>query len=169
MKKIILIVVAIVLIIATFFGIKFFFLSDTEEFIPRNSTFFLDDKKITLTDGISITNSGTVRYFGNEDIGDLNNDGKEDVVFWITNDGGGSGTFYYVVAAINDGKNNYSPTNAFFVGDRIIPTKTNILEGTGAVEITYKDRKENDPMSEQPSVEVTKTLLVIPQELLSNS
>src|SRR6185503_6016438 len=41
-----------------------------------------------------------VRYFGNEANGDLNGDGVPDRAFLITQEGGGSGTFFYAVGAI---------------------------------------------------------------------
>jgi len=40
------------------------------------------------------------QYFGNEATGDLNGDGQADKAFLVTQDPGGSGTFYYVIAAL---------------------------------------------------------------------
>ena len=41
------------------------------------------------------------RYFGSEVRGDLNGDGREDVAFLLTQQSGGSGTFFYAVAALD--------------------------------------------------------------------
>ncbi|MEK7530521.1 MAG: hypothetical protein AAB573_01525 [Patescibacteria group bacterium] len=98
---------------------------------------------------------GGARYFGNEVMGDIDGDGDEDVAFLITHDGGGSGTFYYLVGAINDG-GTYHGTNAMLIGDRIAPQTTEfkmLSEPYGArVIVNYADRQPTDPMTAQPSV-----------------
>lgn len=111
-----------------------------------------DYKKITVAiDGrpIAIGTEGT-RFFGNEAKGDLNNDGIVDLAFLITHDGGGSGTFYYVVAALQNNANRYIGTNAVFLGDRIAPQSTEI--SGGILIVNYADRRSKEPFSAQPSV-----------------
>ena len=88
------------------------------------------------------------RYFGNEAQGDLNGDGIEDTAFLVTQESGGSGTFYYVIAAINSSTGqNFTP--AYIIGDRIAPQTTEIKDGT--LTVNFADRKEGEPMSAQPS------------------
>ncbi len=94
-------------------------------------------------------------YFGNEASGDLNGDGLDDVIFLLTLDGGGSGTFFYVAAALKTA-DGYAGQNAVFLGDRIAPQTTEIFNGI--VYVNYAERKENDPMTTRPSVGVTKYL-----------
>lgn len=124
---------------------------------PKNATYEIDEKQVTLTDGTSIVQdtpaSKTITaYFGNEAKGDLDSDGDEDVAFILIQNGGGSGTFVYAVAAINTGK-GYLGTNGILLGDRIAPQTTEIRDGV--ILVNYADRLPDEPMAAQPSVGVT--------------
>ena len=132
-------------------------------FDGKNVTFMVNGKPVTLVNGVSdvpIPNSSAkivTRYFGNEATGDLTGDGAADVAFLITQQTGGSGTFYYVVVAIKT-TGSYRTTNAFFLGDRIAPQSTEIR--SGQLLVNYATRKPGEPMTAQPSQGVTKTLKV---------
>jgi hypothetical protein len=93
----------------------------------------------------------------NEIKADLNGDGLEDVAFLLTQDGGGSGTFYYVVVALKAGT-GYKGTNAIFLGDRIAPQKTEIHNGE--LVVNCAERRPSEPMTVQPSVGVAKYLKI---------
>ena len=74
----------------------------------RNAEYMIEGQRIKLADGLAEaeTSPGSAsrivtRYFGNELKTDLNDDGREDVVFLLTQQRGGSGTFFYAVAALN--------------------------------------------------------------------
>lgn len=110
-----------------------------------------------LSDGRSETIDGVTQYFGNEAWADLNGDGTEDVAFLLTQDGNGSGTMYYLVAALSDAT-GYKGTNAIFLGDRIAPQTTEIRDGT--IVANYATRKEGEPMTARPSIGVSKLLTV---------
>jgi hypothetical protein len=97
------------------------------------------------------------QYFGNVATGDLNGDGVPDVAFILTQSGGGSGTFYYVVVALKT-PTDYQGTNAVLLGDRIAPQTTEIKNGQ--VIANYADRASGEPMSTAPSVGVSKYLAV---------
>ncbi len=130
--------------------------TEESEFDAKNATFTLDNRSVTLVDGVSETATEgssakiTTRYFGNESYGDLNFDDKDDVAFIITTDAGGSGTFYYAVAAVQT-ENGYKPTNAFFIGDRITPESILIPKNSGEIQVNYQDRKPGEPMTAEPS------------------
>ncbi len=96
-------------------------------------------------------------YFGNEAKGDLNGDGIEDVGFFIAQTTGGSGTFYYAVAAIKKGE-SYEGTNAIFLGDRIAPQTMEIRNGI--LIANYADRRAGEPMTASPSEGRSKYLAV---------
>jgi hypothetical protein len=116
----------------------------------KDATYLIEGNPVTLANGLSTgTPAGTVRYFGNDAEGDLNGDGIPDVAFLLTTDGGGSGTFYYVAAALGT-KTGYTGTNAVFVGDRIAPQTTEIKDGQ--ITVNYADRAPEEPMTAQPSV-----------------
>jgi len=132
-KIIIFIILALVLVAGGTLG--FFSLSKQKQVTLNKSTpkeisykdtaYEINGNIITLKNGYAETpvapNSVSkmiTKYFGNEVKADINGDGKEDVAFLLTQDGGGSGTFYYVVAAIKK-SGGYEGTNAIFIGDRI--------------------------------------------------
>lgn len=139
----------------------------------KNISYIIEGRSVTLTNGVSVSpvapgsaTTVTTRYFGNEAHGDLNGDGKDDVAFLVTQDGGGSGTFYYVVAAVAT-NNGYSGTNAILLGDRIAPQTTEIRSGT--IIVNYADRKADDPMSVPASIGVSKYLKLSGAQLVEVS
>lgn len=126
----------------------------------KNSTYLVENQPVTLVNGraevstVPGSASKTVtQYFGNEAVGDLNGDGLPDVAFILTQNSGGSGTFYYVVVALKiaDG---YQGTNAVLLGDRIAPQTTEIKGGQ--LIVNYADRNPGEPMTTQPSLGVSK-------------
>jgi len=68
----------------------------------------------------------------------------------VTENSGGSGTFFYVVGAIKE-EEGYRGTQAMLLGDRISPQSIEAAEGTQVV-INYADRNPGEPMSTVPSV-----------------
>ncbi|HVS79552.1 MAG TPA: hypothetical protein VHF05_01105 [Candidatus Paceibacterota bacterium] len=143
-------------------------------FDGRNSTFAIDGNPVTLADGISevpIPDSSskvTTRYFGNEAAGDLDGDGTSDMAFIVTQDSGGSGLFYYAVAALHT-SSGWKTTNAYLIGDRIAPQSTVIPANSLELEVNYADRDPNEPMSTAPSQAKTLTLKVAPGNVLEPS
>jgi hypothetical protein len=139
-------------------------------FDGRNSTFTIGGKSVTLVEGVSetpIANSSakvTTTYFGNEAEGDLNGDGMADRAFLVTQNTGGSGTFYYAVVALKT-SDGYKTTNAFLVGDRIAPQTTEI-NPVGELYVNYADRKPGEPMTAKPSAGKTLFLKVTPAGVL---
>ena len=131
----------------------------------KNATYKIDGQDVTLKDGVSVVEAApgsaskiTTTYFGNEVVKDLNGDGRPDVAFLITQNSGGSGTFFYVVAALNT-PTGYVGSDAYLLGDRISPQTTE--SGTGnIVVVNYMDRAPSDPMTTQPSVGKTVQLLL---------
>jgi hypothetical protein len=131
----------------------------------KNTTYLIEGQSVTLQDGKSEVEAApgsaskiTTTFFGNEAKGDLNGDGIPDLAFLLTQNQGGSGTFYYVVAALQAKDGGYQGTNAVLLGDRIAPQTTEIKDGE--VVVNYADRKPSEPMTAQPSVGVSKYLKV---------
>lgn len=136
----------------------------------KNITYQIEGQNVTLKDGLSEMeaapgSAGKVitRYFGNEAFGDLNRDGKDDVAFLLTQNSGGSGTFFYVVVALQTGT-GYQGTNAILLGDRVAPQTTSIENG--AIIVNYADRNPGEPFTVQPSLGVSKYLKVIKNTLI---
>jgi hypothetical protein len=137
----------------------------------RNASFAINGAIITLADGVysaPIANSAattTTRYLGREAQGDLNGDGLEDLAFWVTQDPGGSGRFYYVVVALKNPA-GYTTTNAFLVGDRIVPEDIQIRPDARELHVNFVGRRRDEPMTAPPSEPSVLLLKVTPNGVL---
>ena len=132
----------------------------TTTFDPLNTTYTIEGKLISLVNGVSVMDvaSGSVEkitttVFGEPVRGDINADGESDAAVMLVQNSGGSGTFYYVAAAINSGGRAIG-TNGILLGDRIAPQNISIASGT--ILVNYADRKPSDPMTTKPSIGVSK-------------
>lgn len=160
----------VLLILLAIFATLFFLKTRPAPKVSINTTFkdasyIVEGKVVSLHNGVAEEEAApgsaskiTTKYFGNEAKGDLNGDGQEDVVFLLTQSGGGSGTFYYAVVALKTAS-GYQGTNAILLGDRIAPQTTEV-HATDIV-VNYADRGKSEPMSMNPSVGVSKHLKVI--------
>jgi hypothetical protein len=127
----------------------------------KDAEFMIDGKRVKLTNGVAQTEAApgsaskvTTRYFGNEVKTDLNGDGREDVAFILTQEGGGSGTFYYAVAALKTDR-GYVGSDGYLLGDRIAPQSTNMSQNPKQKQVVvfnYAERAVGEPMTVQPSV-----------------
>ena len=166
MKKIIPIVLFLVVITA-----GFIWLSRSSELVPNGSNLAVDhgDPR-TVKDGVYIIEgetvnlTGSTKYFGNESRGDINGDGIDDIAFILTQSPGGSGTFYYVAAAIKT-ETGYRGTNAVFIGDRIAPQTTVVRDNQ--VEVNFADRKPEESMSAKPSMGKTLYVKMVDNKLVA--
>jgi len=139
----------IVAVIATGFFIFNSFIYNEKQ--VSTATDYLDAEYVV--EGERIVLGGDARYFGNELYADINGDGREDVVFLITHEPGGSGTFYYAVAAINT-EQGYIGSDGYFLGDRIAPQATTLSPNPrhkNVVVFNYADRAPDEAITAQPS------------------
>lgn len=130
----------------------------------QDATYLIEGQPVTLVNGLSEIEAApgsatkiTTRYFGNEATGDLNGDGLDDVAFLLTQTTGGTGTFFYVVVALQT-ETGYQGTNAFLLGDRIAPQTTRIENGI--LVVNYADRNPGESFDVAPSLGVSKSLQV---------
>ena len=166
MKKILIAVVALIVILGAWYLITApqndSGLSHIEQNSdPLNATYIIDGESITLVNGsakkeIAPDSASVVEtsYFGNEVYTDLNNDGREDVVFLLTQNSGGSGTFFYVVAALNT-EDGYVGSHGLLLGDRIAPQTTEVSQNPShknVIVVDYTDRAPGESFATQPSV-----------------
>lgn len=127
----------------------------------KNAEYLIDGKYIRLTNGIATQDAApgsaakiVTRYFGNELRTDLDGDGREDIVFLLTQQDGGSGTFFYVVAALNT-PDGYVGSDGYLLGDRIAPQTTELSKNPvqkHVVVVNFATRAEGEPMTARPSV-----------------
>ncbi len=170
-KKIILIIIAIIILGGADY---FIYQSKTEienpeetervALTPKNCAYIIEGKNITLEDGYSeeeiapgSASKVITRYFGNEASKDFNGDGLSDIAFVLTQESGGSGTFYYIAVALGD-FNGCKGTNAVFLGDRVAPQTTEIQDGK--IIVNYADRKTDEAMTVLPSIGVTRQFVL---------
>ncbi|HUX36060.1 MAG TPA: Gmad2 immunoglobulin-like domain-containing protein [Candidatus Paceibacterota bacterium] len=150
-NKIAIIITAAVIIL----GGYFYFGSEKQANSPLNAAYAIDNVSYPLQNGKfekeaapGSASKETVSVFGAPIYGDLNGDGIKDAAVMLQRDSGGSGTFYYAAAAIND-NGTYKGTNAVFLGDRIAPQNMEIRNGV--LIVNYADRAANEPMTARPS------------------
>lgn len=174
MKNTKIIIGALVLIGLGVYAFQGFIRKEKQEEIAathQNATYSIDGQKVKLVDGVSEVEAApgsaskiVTRYFGNELKTDLDGDGREDIAFILTQEHGGSGTFFYAVAALNT-ENGYVGSDAYPLGDRIAPQTTNVSPNPShknVVVFNYADRKPGEPMTTRPSVGTSVYLKIDP-------
>jgi hypothetical protein len=129
----------------------------------REAEYIVEGKRVKLMGGMAEEEAApgsaakvVTRIFGNEAKGDLNGDGIPDIAFILTQEGGGSGTFFYVAAAVQNADNSYQGTNAIFLGDRVSPQSTEIRDGE--LIVNYGTREAGDAMTDDVTVGVSRYL-----------
>lgn len=138
----------------------------------KNATYTIDGLSVTLKDGYAeiepapdAASKIVTRYFGNELMADLDGDGDTDIAFVVTQDGGGSGTFYYAVAALKIDE-GYIGSDGYLLGDRIAPQSTNVSPNPRhkyVVTFNYVDRASDEPMTAAPSIGKSVYLKIVPE------
>jgi len=124
---------------------------------PRNAIYLIDGAPITLIDGAAdepaaARSSSRVitRIWGEPVMADLSGDGVDDAVLILTHSTGGSGTFYYLAAAIAS-VDGYSGTTVVLLGDRIEPKAIEVREGN--VSVRFMERGVGESFADAPTVE----------------
>lgn len=128
---------------------------------PKDATYLIEDVPVSLVDGYAEMPSApgaaskvVTRYFGNELSIDLDLDGRADTAFILTQERGGTGTFFYAVGALNT-EGGYIGSDGYLLGDRIAPQPTTPSQNPrqkGVVVFNYADRAPGAPMTARPSV-----------------
>ena len=127
----------------------------------RNTEYVLEGERVQLQNGYAETAAAPgsaakviTRYLGHELESDLDGDGRTDIAFILTQERGGSGTFYYAVAARDTGT-GYVGSDGFLLGDRIVPQSTEVSSNPrhrNVVVFNYLDRASGDPLAAKPTL-----------------
>lgn len=155
---------AVVVLLVGFFILSPYFYNEKQATVStdyKNVTYLIEGQSIKLVNGEAESETApgsaskiVTKYFGNDLQTDLNGDGREDIVFLLTQNLGGSGTFYYVVAALNTPQ-GYVGSDGYLLGDRIAPQTIELSPNpkqVGVIVANYADRAPGQPMTTQPSV-----------------
>lgn len=179
MKKILLWALAVVAILAGgFYAFNSYIYEEkqVDAFADyKNAAYMIDGTRVQLTNGVSEVEAApgsaskvTTRYFGNELKTDLDGDSREDVVFLLTQNSGGSGTFYYAVGALNTPR-GYVGTDGYLLGDRIAPQTTEVSQNPKqkyVIVVNYAERAAGEPMTATPSVGKSAYLKLDPASMM---
>jgi heat shock protein HslJ len=160
MKKVILVIVLVVMISGLYFLTKKDSIEKIDQSIQQvnfyDREYNFAGQKITLKNGISeiealhgSTSKIITRYFGNVAMGDIDGDGTADKAYLLTQETGGSGTFFYVTALLNK-SDGFVTVQPLFIGDRIAPQTTEVKNGQ--VIVNYVQRKSGESFAVQPSI-----------------
>lgn len=164
MKKILLgIIIIVAVLVASFYAFNAYIYNEKQATAAadyKDAAYRIDGVPVQLKDGFAEVEAApgsaskiTTRYFGNEYEVDLNDDGRKDVVFFMTQETGGSGVFYYVVAALNT-ERGYVGSDGYLLGDRIAPQTIHMSPNPrhkNVIVANYVDRAAGEPMTAQPS------------------
>lgn len=136
---------------------------------PLNISYKVDEDIVTLKNGKAsepvARGEITTEVFGTPATGDVGNE-KGVSAMYLVQETSGTGIFFYVVAAYKV-NGAYKGTEAVFLGDRIAPQTIRIANGK--IEVNYADRKQNEPMSAEPTVGVTKKFTIKGGELVETN
>lgn len=169
-------VVAMVLV--SFFVLNSYIYTEKQKTLPtdhKNIEYKINGEKVKLINGSAETevvpgsaSEVVTKYFGNDFVTDLNTDGREDVVFLLTQETGGSGTMFYAVAALNT-EQGYVGSDGYLLGDRVAPQNIVLSPNPrhkNVVVVNYAVREDGQPMTTQPSVGKSAYLKLDPASML---
>ncbi|HBU06541.1 MAG TPA: hypothetical protein DEB09_00480 [Candidatus Magasanikbacteria bacterium] len=128
----------------------------------KNATYTIENEIITLVDGKMVEDKFEQEILPGEksknitellsasELGDLDDNNLDDAVVILTQNDGGSGTFYYVSIALQ-ASSTYYGYNAIFLGDRILPKDIEFRQGI--IIVNYKDHADGQAMTDEPTLE----------------
>ena len=126
---------------------------------PLSASYEIDGRRITLVDGRAerVAAPGSAireqtRVLGEPVQGDLDGDGAADTVLWLLHQPGGTGSFYFLAAALQHA-GGYQGTRVVLLGDRIDPGELTIRNGV--VSASYRDRRPGEAMATRPAIRKT--------------
>lgn len=121
---------------------------------PAHATYVVENRPIALSGGKALIPAAPgsaerveTSLFGMPAWGDLDSDGDDDAAVILVHRTGGSGSFYYVAAALREGE-GFKGTNAVLLGDRIAPQTLQIRNGV--LIANFAERGPGEAMTAAP-------------------
>lgn len=177
-KNILFVALSVAVLLGLFFIVTSYVHNEKQAVVAvdyKNAEYLIDGQPIKLKDGVAETVGApgsaskiVTRYFGNELNIDLDGDGREDRAFILTQETGGSGTFFYAVGALNTDR-GYVGSDGYLLGDRIAPQTTEVSQNPrhkNVVVFNYADRSPGESMTVQPSIGKSVYLKLDPTSML---
>lgn len=134
---------------------------------PKNLTYMIEGESVTLVNGVSEKESApgssvkqVTKYWGDELKRDVDNDGKEDVAFLLTQSTGGKSTYYYLAVALKQDV-GYKGTNAILLGDRISPQVLTFDIPFQQIVVNFGERLLGDQAIDNPMQVVSMRFKVV--------
>jgi len=131
---------------------------------PLNAAYFIENELVQLESGLAEREAAPgsaskikVALLGEVLYSDLNYDTEIDALIFLTYQGGGSGTFIYLAAALYE-NGKFSGKNSIWLGDRISSPTAEVRNGL--ITVSYLDRRNDEPMAAAPSLEQTRYFTV---------
>lgn len=131
---------------------------------PLQASYLIEEQTVQLHQGRAESEAApdsvsriVTAVFDEPVYGDLDGDGDEDTALVLVHDPGGSGTFYYVAAALNT-NGSHRGTNAVLLGDRIRLEQVDIA--AGVLSVRYMERQPDQSMAAAPTAPLLKHLVV---------
>lgn len=155
MKNTLILVAGVLLLVVGFYAFNSFIYNEKQASQPidTNTNISYMDIEYTIDGGPTIIGN-QLQYFGNELVTDINDDGWDDVVFLVTYSPGGSGTFFYAVAALKT-PGGYVGSDGYLLGDRISPQTIELSQNPNhdnVIVVNYADRAADESMVTPPSI-----------------
>jgi heat shock protein HslJ len=124
---------------------------------PAYASYRLGADSVALVDGIADVpaapaSSSRIRtqILGEPAVADLDGDGNDDAVVVLTQQTGGTGTFFYLAAAVATPQ-GLAGTQGVLLGDRIALDSVSVLDGR--ITVRYRTRAANQSFAEAPAIE----------------
>jgi len=131
---------------------------------PVNAAYFIENETVQLENGLAEREAAPgsaskikVAVQGEALYSDLNYDTEKDAVLFLTYEGGGSGTFFYLAVALYE-NGGFKGKNSIWLGDRIGSPEAKVRNGL--ITVTYLDRRIDESMAAAPSLEQTRYYIV---------
>lgn len=132
---------------------------------PSNTTYVIEGSPVTLVAGVAdefaapgASSRVITRVWGEPTLADLNEDGTDDAVLILIRSTGGSGTFYFLAAAIAT-PDGHSGTAGLWLGDRIEPKTIDVRDGKTSVR--FMTRGAGQSFADEPNFETTRDFIYI--------
>jgi len=131
---------------------------------PANAAYLIENDWMQLENGLTEREAAPgsaskikITLMGETLYSDLNYDKEKDAVLFLTYQGGGSGTFFYLAAALHE-NGGFRGKNSIWLGDRIGQPSARVRNGL--ITVTYLARRHDEPMATAPSLEQTRYFIV---------